>query len=1071
MTTIIKKITFFCAFIMWHMFLATINLLQAQNTNLPVGAIPGAVDVSPMGAATYTIPIEVVPGTQGMQPNLSIQYNSFGGMGLLGMKWNLTGLSAITRCGQTPYYDDGNITAVQLNSNDRFALDGNRLVATSGGYGNVGTIYATEMEDFSRLVSYEGYTGTPDYFKAYTDDGMIVEYGYPDSAKHRMDCNYNNNQYYDKNILTWWVNKITDVNGNFMTFHYEKALQQHYGYDQEVLISEIHYTGNQEGGIHPFAKVKFDYITNPLSQNISFLQSWQFTQSKLLKTITVSYKDTIVRKYEFDYNLTESGAHTAHLKKIVLSEYGKTGEEQLIPTIITWGEQNNNLENPIITLSGLPHEHFITGDFNGDGYTDFVVYGKGNQNKDWQFYFFSPTEHIFYPSTQGTTNYPLYFDVYILEGVQRYLFYAADVNGDGCDELIIEELNINLLSYNWSAEVKILSIKNGVKQEIGSESFACRPQILFGDFDGDGFIDILFVKNDLTNPIHFYSKSGLVWNSTFPKTGIPTVTAGEFDGDGKTDIVLHYPDSTLYFYFYDVTQKKFIWNMDYYYSMIETLPFSNNHRIYTGDFNGDGITDILSFKNNSVPQLYFIGSFNVVNIPALRPGCAMSTLTSELDCKILIADLNGDGKDDIIQMTQDMIFIPGQESILLEIFYSKGYINGSYQYDFREVILEIECFPKSNINIADFNNDGILELIIKDVSTHEQKVVSLHQNKQYEFATAITDGIGKAIQLKYTPKYFVAQSLHFLSLGNYVLAYKKYFLPVIDSLWVSNGIGNAFNTWQYEYENPTFSLLRKNFLGFKKFICKNSQTLEKESRSFEFYDYINCVSVSKKQFLVPSKQVVYINALIVSEKNFTYKLHHLPHDRSVPFDSIVVEKNILSDTKKVTTNILNPAGRITSNNTQTYSGSNASNWMHWQTTTYSYDSISFTLHQKKALPAQIITKQQYENSNIVLADTLIYGYYPANSSNKGRLHWERKSNSDGAMTTTYENYTATGLYGKKTVSAGSLSRAETYTYDATQRFVTKIKNPIGHEAKFTYDAKTGNKLSETDANGLTTTYT
>jgi hypothetical protein len=183
MTKIIQKIMFLCAAIMWHAF-----MLPAQNTN-PVGAIPGVIDVSPMGAATYTIPIEVVPGTQGMQPNLSIVYNSFGGMGLLGMKWNLAGLSAITRCTQIFYYD-GHISTMQ--DGDRFAIDGSYLLRVNGGnYGDLNGEYATEVEDFTRVFSYSGPTGAFEYFKAYTDDGSIIEYGNTPDSRQKLGTHNN----------------------------------------------------------------------------------------------------------------------------------------------------------------------------------------------------------------------------------------------------------------------------------------------------------------------------------------------------------------------------------------------------------------------------------------------------------------------------------------------------------------------------------------------------------------------------------------------------------------------------------------------------------------------------------------------------------------------------------------------------------------------------------------------------------------------------------------------------------------------------------------------------------------
>ena len=92
-----------------------------------VGTLPGAVSVSPSGAATYTMPIELPEGRAGMNPSLALTYNSQGGNGLLGMGWNLTDLSAISRTGQSIYHDD-NTGGVNLDDDDRFALDGQRLI-------------------------------------------------------------------------------------------------------------------------------------------------------------------------------------------------------------------------------------------------------------------------------------------------------------------------------------------------------------------------------------------------------------------------------------------------------------------------------------------------------------------------------------------------------------------------------------------------------------------------------------------------------------------------------------------------------------------------------------------------------------------------------------------------------------------------------------------------------------------------------------------------------------------------------------------------------------------------------
>jgi hypothetical protein len=105
-------------------------LLVAPGTKMlaqtAVGTIPGQVSASPNGAATYTIPIELPAGINGMQPNLSLNYNSQGGDGPFGMGWNLSGLPTINKSIKSIFSDNA-ICGIENSTSNAYALNGQRL--------------------------------------------------------------------------------------------------------------------------------------------------------------------------------------------------------------------------------------------------------------------------------------------------------------------------------------------------------------------------------------------------------------------------------------------------------------------------------------------------------------------------------------------------------------------------------------------------------------------------------------------------------------------------------------------------------------------------------------------------------------------------------------------------------------------------------------------------------------------------------------------------------------------------------------------------------------------------------
>jgi hypothetical protein len=184
--------------------------LQAQAQTTVAGPTPGSFRVTESGAAEYRVPLRVPPGVAGVEPKLALVYNSQAGNGLLGVGWTLAGLPTITRCPRT-MAQDGVRGAVSYDTNDRYCLDGQRLIVVSGSYGADGAEYRTELESFSKIVSYGAGSG-PAWFKVWTRSGQVMEYGKTeDSRIEALGMTH---------VRVWALNKVSDARSNTLTVTY-----------------------------------------------------------------------------------------------------------------------------------------------------------------------------------------------------------------------------------------------------------------------------------------------------------------------------------------------------------------------------------------------------------------------------------------------------------------------------------------------------------------------------------------------------------------------------------------------------------------------------------------------------------------------------------------------------------------------------------------------------------------------------------------------------------------------------------------------------------------------------------
>lgn len=457
-----------------------------------VGAIGGNIDVSSLGGALYSIPIEVPAGINGMQPNLAVTYNSQGGNGLLGWCWDLSGLSSITRTGKTLYHD-GEMGGVTLDdANDRFLLDGQRLIEVAD-Y-NDSIEYRTEQDGMARIMAYckteqggglFGH-GTIKYitkFKVWQSDGTILEYGCTDDSRIEP-------QNENTHALCWLLNKVSDRDGNSITYHYEEL--QGSG---EYYVSLIDYCSNQSQNISPEFSVEINYYSDSRTDYMySFVAGNIVQHKKLIKNIVIKDRDgNSLGSYSFQYRNGQKRSSyysVSMFSRLESISFEKNGIA-INPTRIKWKSDGGDVigimdERRSISRSIYDNFPFV-GDFNGDGYDDLAVVPYKN---DSMYYPNNINVNVHF--NRSNASGLVFNDApdIVLPYIDKSLdwIYVLDINDDGLSDLLL---------------VYCDSVDSGITSHI----------MLYKNNDGTSFTPFL--------------------NNPFQINGEPLVQIGDFEGLGR----------------------------------------------------------------------------------------------------------------------------------------------------------------------------------------------------------------------------------------------------------------------------------------------------------------------------------------------------------------------------------------------------------------------------------------------------------------------------------------------------------------------------------------------------------
>src|SRR6185369_4280739 len=257
------------------------------------------------------------------------------------------------------------------------------------------------------------------------------------------------------------------------------------------------------------------------------------------------------------------------------------------------------------------------------------------------------------------------------------------------------------------------------------------PTMTTADVDGDGKPDLIAI-NGCVHTVSIFrniSTNGTLTASSFaPQVVLPQgtgcgngVVAADVDGDGKLDIVTIDADSNVIMVLrnqcvpVNITSNSFAPRVNFTVG-------SQPRGVAIRDLDGDGKPELITanWGGDSISVLRNVGTAGSITSSSFAPATAFATPAGSSPQNVMVADLNGDGKPDVVSVNDHTDSINNAVSVFQNTSSGVGTISFGPRVDLQGPIQSYAVVP------GDLDGDGKSDIVF--VSFNYGESLSVYRN-------------------------------------------------------------------------------------------------------------------------------------------------------------------------------------------------------------------------------------------------------------------------------------------------------------------------------------------------------